>query len=234
MKRVVSLALMALILCLALTGCMHNDVGIVLNKDGTGSICATLGFEEDFYEDLVDEGNDPFEGKETFTYEYGDETYVGYKETKEFSSFEDMQKTLLDMKYETEYLQTEEDSDSESEDMPIFKNVEIKKDSGLFKNNYSFRAELNEQESEGDAEMYDFNEIFKVSISVEMPGKITEYKGGELNENKVVYEIKDLAESNELYVASQASNTAAVVAVIAVAVIILAVGIIAAIKSKKN
>ena len=67
-----------------------------------------------------------------------------------------------------------------------------------------------------------------------MPGKITEYKGGELNENKVVYEIKDLAESNELYVSSQASNTAAVVAVIAVAVIILAVGIIAAIKSKKN
>jgi len=85
--KFIALALAAITLCMALTGCMHTDIGIKMNKDETGSISATFGIEKDFYEEIRDSGDDPFEGKTTVTYELGDETYIGYTETKEYVSY---------------------------------------------------------------------------------------------------------------------------------------------------
>lgn len=64
-KKILALALAALSLCLMLTGCMQTDIGIKMNKNETGSIAATLGIEEDFYEQLKESGSDPFDGKAT-------------------------------------------------------------------------------------------------------------------------------------------------------------------------
>ena len=232
MKKTATLLLMMLVLMFALTGCIHSGIDVSIRNDGTGSLGVTMGFEEDFYNELIANGDTPFEGKKTFTYSFNDETYVGYLETKEYTSFDELRDALMEMKYATEYIQTSEE-DTEPENLPIFKNVIIEKGTGLFKNDYSFHAELNEQKNE-ESSMYDFNDIFKVSVSVEMPGEITEYRGGELSENKVVYDLQDLTKSNELYVSSQAVNTAAVVTVIAVVIVIMAVGVIAAIKNKKK
>ena len=232
MKKTATLLLMMLVLMFALTGCIHSGIDVSIRNDGTGSLGVTMGFEEDFYNELIANGDNPFEGKKTFTYSFNDETYVGCRETKEYTSFDELRDALMDMKYATEYIQTSEE-DTEPENLPIFKNVIIEKGTGLFKTDYSFHAELNEQKNE-ESSMYDFNDIFKVSVSIEMPGEITEYRGGELSENKVVYDLQDLTKSNELYVSSQAVNTAAVVTVIAVVIVIMAVGVIAAIKNKKK
>ena len=231
MKKVVTLVVMTFVLIFTLTGCIHSGIDVSIRDYGTGSLGVTMGFEEDFYNDLIENGNAPFEGKETFTYSFNDKTYVGCREVKEYNSFDELRDALMDMKYATEYIQTSEEN-TEPENLPIFKDVKIEKKPGLFKTNYSFCAELNEQKTEEEVSMYDFNEVFKVSVSVEMPGEITEHRGGELSENKVVYDLQDLTESNELYVSSQAVNTAAVVAVIAVVIVIMAAGVIAAIKMK--
>ena len=44
--KFIALALAAITLCMALTGCMHTDIGIKMNKDETGSISATFGIEK--------------------------------------------------------------------------------------------------------------------------------------------------------------------------------------------
>ena len=127
--KFIALALAAITLCMALTGCMHTDIGIKMNKDETGSISATFGIEKDFYEEIKDSGDDPFEGKTTVTYELGDETYIGYTETKEYGSYADMEKALLEMTYQTDMLDEmndEEDAEPDDSEYTLYTPVEEK------------------------------------------------------------------------------------------------------------
>ena len=82
----------------------------------------------------------------------------------------------------------------------VFKTVEIKKD----RSKYSFHAVLNSVE--GESFGYDISEVFKITISVEMPGKITAYKGGTVNDNVITFDISDLSEETELYVESKTGS----------------------------
>lgn len=114
-KKVFALLMSTIMLLSLLTGCIHQDMGVKMNKDGTGSITTTLGIEKDFYEQLKSTGSDPFEGKTVAEYQYDGSTYVSYAETKEYSSYEDMEKALLEMTYETEII--EEAQNAENEDV---------------------------------------------------------------------------------------------------------------------
>ena len=114
-KKVLALLMSTIMLLFLLTGCIHQDMGVKMNKDGTGSITTTLGIEKDFYEQLKSMGSDPFEGKTVAEYQYDGSTYVSYAETKEYSSYEDMEKALLEMTYETEII--EEAQNAENEDV---------------------------------------------------------------------------------------------------------------------
>ena len=114
-KKVFALLMSTIMLLSLLTGCIHQDMGVKMNKDGTGSITTTLGIEKDFYEQLKSMGSDPFEGKTVAEYQYDGSTYVSYAETKEYSSYEDMEKALLEMTYETEII--EEAQNAENEDV---------------------------------------------------------------------------------------------------------------------
>ena len=75
MKKTMAILLSAVMMIVMLTGCIHQDMGVKMNKDGTGSITTTLGIEKDFYDQLVSMGSDPFEGKTTTEYEYDGTTY---------------------------------------------------------------------------------------------------------------------------------------------------------------
>ena len=94
-KKIFALVMAVAMLAMMLTGCIQNDIGVKMNKDGTGSISATIGIEKDFYQNLKQMGSDPFEGKTTTEYTYEDTTYVAYTEVKEYSSYEEMEKALL-------------------------------------------------------------------------------------------------------------------------------------------
>ena len=113
MKKTMAILLSAVMMIVMLTGCIHQDMGVKMNKDGTGSITTTLGIEKDFYDQLVSMGSDPFEGKTTTEYEYDGTTYVSYAESKEYSSYEEMEQALLDMTYETELIEDAQEDTSD-------------------------------------------------------------------------------------------------------------------------
>ena len=226
-----------------LTGCVYEDMNVKLNKDGTGSIATTVGLKKDFVDQMTD-GQNLFEGKETQEIEVDGDKYIAYTETKEYASFEEIEKALADMTYETgdfgdmsEPVENEledvstEPADSEdsvgdffltdpvdetpavSSDDHIFKSVEITKDGSK----YVFDAVLNKVE--GQVQGYDVSDVFKVSISVEMPAKISAYKNGTVDGKKITFDVSDLSEELELYAECK---TASVVPVVICGVLVIA------------
>ena len=248
MKKTLAILLSAVMMIVMLTGCIHQDMGVKMNKDGTGSIATTLGIEKDFYDQLVSMGSDPFEGKTTTEYEYDGSTYISYAESKEYSSYEEMEQALLEMTYETELIEdAQEDTSDDGEvdgvidvtvdaeeapaqDNHIFSSVSIEKDSGIFQSTYTFHAVLNAQSNENAD--YDMNDTFKVTLSVEMPCEITDSKGGTTEGNKVVFDIADITESQELSATCEENHTGAVIG-ITLAVVALVVGLVFFFKSRK-
>jgi len=228
--------LMAIVCMFAmLTGCVQQDIGVAINADGTGTVSATIGIEEDAYNQLVGMGSDIFEGKETSTYEHDGKTYVSYTETKSYENYEDIEKALLEMTYEsdvfdglnTEDFETEdaEESAEAAEPAPIFKSVSIDKSSGLFYSNYTFKAEMNPQEI-SDSEDIEMDlpidtDSFRMTFTVTMPSDITQANGATIEGNKAVFEIDDITEAQEFSVVCEQNNVAAVIVIIVVLVIVL-------------
>lgn len=239
MKKIATLILSTLMLVGLLSGCVQNDLGVKINSDGTGSVAMTLGLEQEFYEQLKASGSDPFEGKTTTTYTDGEDTYVAYTETTEYESYEDIEKALLDMEYDYDKIEgTSEDDETPNETHPsdytlmqpteaekdahIFKSVNIEKNSGIFYTTYTFKAVMNPQPKDSESG-YATNDIFKVTVSVEMPSDITQAKDGKVDGNKVVFEIEDITEANELAATAESNNIGVVIGIIAVLVIVFAV-----------
>jgi hypothetical protein len=218
-----------------LTGCVQQDIGVAINADGTGTVSATIGIEEDAYEQLVGMGSDIFEGKETSTYEHDGKTYVSYTETKSYENYEDIEKALLEMTYESDVFDGLNTEDFETEDAeesaeaakpaPIFKSVSIDKSSGLFYSNYTFKAEMNPQEI-SDSEDIEMDlpidtDSFRMTFTVTMPSDITQANGATVEGNKAVFEIDDITEAQEFSVVCEQNNVAAVIVIIVVLVIVL-------------
>lgn len=259
-KKVFALLMSTIMLLSLLTGCIHQDMGVKMNKDGTGSITTTLGIEKDFYEQLKSMGSDPFEGKTVSEYQYDGSTYVSYAETKEYSSYEEMEKALLEMTYETEMLEDAQGTEVEGEhsveeesndifditieegkedapapttpaqDNHIFSSVNIEKNGGIFYSSYTFAAVLNPQN--GDGLDYDLNETFKVTLTVEMPTEITGAKGGTVEGNKVVFDIADITATQELAATCEENNTGLVIGIV-IGLVVLVAGAVCLIKFKK-
>ncbi len=249
-KKIFALAMAVMMIAVMLTGCIQNDIGVKLNKDGTGSISATLGIEKDFYENLKQMGSDPFEGKETTDYIYEDNTYVAYTEVKEYDSYEDMEKALLEMTYETELVDSaqgsmDEDMDTDevvsdepveeaeapAQDNHIFSDVKIEKTGGIFSSTYSFHAVMNPQ-SNADSDS-DVNDTFQVTLSVEMPAEITASQGGKAEGNKVTFDIADITEAKEMSAECEVRNTGAVIGVAVGIVVVIAAVLICFVKFKR-
>ena len=204
-------------LAFCLTGCVYEDMNIKLNKDGTGSIATTVGLKKDFVDQMTD-GQNPFEGKETQEIEVDGDKYIAYTETKDYASFEEIEKALSDMTYNmgdlgdmTEPVNNE--SPAVNSNDHIFKSAEIKKDGSK----YVFDAVLNKVE--GQVQGYDMSDVFKVSISVEMPAKISAYKNGTVDGKKITFDVSDLSEELELYAECK---TASVVPVVICGVLVIA------------
>ena len=235
MKKHIMLLMAIVCMFAMLTGCVQQDIGVAINADGTGTVSATIGIEEDAYEQLVGMGSDIFEGKETSTYEHDGKTYVSYTETKSYENYEDIEKALLEMTYEsdvfnglnTEDFETEdaEESAEAAEPAPIFKSVSIDKSSGLFYSNYTFKAEMNPQEI-ADSEDIEMDlpidtDSFRMTFTVTMPSDITQANGATIEGNKAVFEIDDITEAQEFSVVCEQNNVVAVIVIIVVLVIVL-------------
>lgn len=267
-KKIITLVTSVLALTMMLTGCIQNDIGVKMNKDGTGSISATVGIEKEFYENLKQMGSDPFDDKATTEYTYEDSTYIAYTEVKEYSSYEEMEQALLEMTYDTELIEeaqqvqgeniengpveaeTEDFFDisfnnEEAKDLPevdspttgandtdnhIFSAVNIEKNSGIFYSSYIFNAVMNPQNNEGLD--YDLNDAFKVTLTVEMPDEITQFKGGKVEGNKITFDIADVTKSQEFAATCETNNTGVVLGIV-VGLVVIVAGLFCLVKFKK-
>lgn len=55
------------------------------------------------------------------------------------------------------------------------------------------------------------SDIFKVSVSVEMPAKISAYKNGTVDGNKITFDLSDMSEELELYAECKTASIAPVI-----------------------
>lgn len=228
MKRILSMILILFAALSLLTGCVREDLGVVLNEDGTAKLTASVGIEKEAYEQIVGMGGDVFEGKETSEYEYDGKTYVTVSEETEYQNYDELRQALLELEYQTGDADEEaedaetsvNESASEPVDTRIFKDVTVETQKGLLSKTYVFRAVTNPQTAEDDAEI-SIPDSFRLTLSVEMPGEITESGGGQVDENTVTFEINDLTQENELSAASEQFNTTLIIITIAAALVIL-------------
>ena len=111
MKRIAALILAALTLTVLLTGCIHENIGVKLNEDGTGSMSAAVGVEKNTYDQLLGMGVDLFADSET---EPGEYEYKGYE----------LKQALLDLTYESDELAALTDLETD-EDAPMSEAVDV-------------------------------------------------------------------------------------------------------------
>lgn len=221
--KLFSIILSVFMLVLMLTGCIQNDIGVKLNKDGTGSVSATLGIEKEFYTQLIDSGTDPFAGKDVTEYKYEGSTYIAYTENTTYDTYEDIENALLNMTYETQLLSdaqgvTEDiasnglvQSVTEIKDNRIFEKVEIDRSKGIFYNVYSFSVVLNPQKI---AEHYSQNDIFRLTLSVELPDDVDYQNGGVTDGNIVTYEINDVTQRAEYSAMCESYNYGVIIGIV--------------------
>lgn len=116
------------------------------------------------------------------------------------------------------------------EDTHIFSSVNIEKSCGIFYSSYTFVAVLNSLN--GDGLNCDLNEILKVTLTVEMPTEITSSKGGTVVGNKIIFDIADSTESQELAATCEENNTNLVIGIV-IGLVVLVVGAVCLVKFKK-
>ncbi len=126
MKRIAALILAALTLTVLLTGCIHENIGVKLNEDGTGSMSAAVGVEKNTYDQLLGMGVDLFADSEAEPgeYEYKGKTYVSIARTAEYESYDELKQALLDLTYESDELAALTDLEAD-EDAPMPEAVDV-------------------------------------------------------------------------------------------------------------
>lgn len=240
-KRILLIISILFIVTILFSGCMFQDIGVKLSKKNGGTITMTFGLKKDIYNKLVADGKDPFENMETTEYKYNDSIYVAYSETKTFATYDALASALLDISYNTDFinenfnqnynskstspttpldispsLSTEEEKPSEKTDsMKIFEAVSITRKQFFIQSEYTFNAtfkahqieyknEFNE-ETEGEVE-YDLGNIYRFSLSVEMPGNIVSHSEGSINGNIITFNVTDVSQKQDIFVTSQTDN----------------------------
>lgn len=219
-KRIIAYSLLLLI-TLLLTGCLKQSVAVEMKKNGKGSVVSTLFVEEQTYQELLKAGNDPFNGEETEVSESDGYTWRSCTERVTCKSYEEIEDALLDLRFRVDLID-DPTLTYGIEPTPIFSEVHVEKESTLFVNTYSFRATINPQSV--STEDYDITEIYKLSLTVDIPGKGHSIEGGTLDDGVATFEIESVAEESTYEVVTTQRRwgmTALVVIMLIAAVVVI-------------
>lgn len=208
--RITAILLSVLCLAVLLTGCVRTELGVVLEKDGTGTVTTTVAIEEDAYNMIKQNGSDPFEGRETKKVTYDDTAYISCSDATEKLSYEELENHLKAVRL-----------DASDETSPLlFRDVSIDKSSGLFYSSYSFQAQTAVQESNEESGQ-SVNDTYKFFVTVTMPGSITQTRGGTADGNTVTFEVQDLTQENDLAVYADSNHIGVIIAIVMALILIL-------------
>ena len=154
MKRIAALILAALTLTVLLTGCIHENIGVKLNEDGTGSMSAAVGVEKNTYDQLLGMGVDLFADSEAEPgeYEYKGKTYVSIARTAEYESYDELKQALLDLTYESDELAALTDLEADEDaPMPEDEDVSVEKIADVPEEETPETDEITEEAAEASA-----------------------------------------------------------------------------------
>lgn len=192
-KKIVGLLLVVTAMVFCLAGCMKADMGVVIKEDGTASLTSKLFIEEEAYNTLLSfssEGDEvSVEGdldlskfkKETVD----DKVYYTFEETKQFDSYDDLEKALM--------------SNGDEADTNVFSDVEVKKSSD---GEYTFKLVTMPMDA-SDVSMAGSDDWLKVSMTVTLPGKVVETNGETVDKDTVKFVIDNFSESKTYSVTSE-------------------------------
>ena len=178
MKRIAALILSAVAMLSLLTGCIHEDIGIKLNEDGTGSIAATVGIEKDAYLQMIGMGIDlfPDSEEEATEYEYKGKTYLALSESSEYRSYEELRRALLGMTYASDEMQELAAFDEDRVEETVILDEESEDEAEIPANENAEEAADPDEEADGetdeaeDDEVEISNHIFKEVVIEQQKG----------------------------------------------------------------
>lgn len=114
------------------------------------------------------------------------------------------------MNVTTDDVETKLKSFSLTDGTPLFKTVEFKENNGLFYNSYTFKATTNLAQCD---ESY--------TLTVTMPGSVTQAKDGAVIDNSVTFTIDDFTQENDIAASADSNNITAVIVILVVLVAVL-------------
>lgn len=186
-------AWISLLLCavLLLGGCAHEEIGIVLHENGSGSITTLAGIENESYERLLALGSEPFEGKETITYQYAGKSYTGLKTVRDYSAQDELENALKELTHGMAAGVPDTPSTT------VFEKVRLERKNGLLCRIYTFHAVTTPYQM-GDLPEIPLSVDTACSVRLNLPGKIQQTNGELMEDGSVVFEMKDLTAETEL------------------------------------
>lgn len=250
-KRIFAMLACVLALMCMLAGCVRTEVGVELKSDGSGTVGTVVMIQKEAY-DMMKESGNPFEGKETFTETIEGKEYVGTRESTEYGSADELKTALLALTFagnvsdvenrvsdeKPENLTDEivitpdETENTSSEQAAVFQSVEIDQSGG----DLIFRAALAPQHDTGSEALsgMGFNDMYKLKVSVTMPGEIRSHSAGTVEEKTVTWEIQDLTAENCIEIVSDSGSGSIVPVVIVIVIFLLLLAVIGVLLMKKK
>ena len=124
-----------------------------------------------------------------------------------------------------------QETDSESEENnKIFESVSIEKNDGFFYSVLNFNAKFNKQNT--TEESYEFDDIYKFRLSLDLPDEIISSTGGSVEGNKIIFDLSSIPENREISASCESKNTTVIIGLVA-GLLILVGGAFCLIKFKK-
>lgn len=228
MKKVLSLAIVMILLIVMLTGCMDINYEVTINKDGTADISYVYGFEKSYLEQMETTGEEmtkemqqSAEAEEYIIEAYSDDKVEGFRATKHI---EDLSKISLEEAFGEENVKDSAEN-------------QIKVEKKGLKTVYSQKTDIDLTSMESSMAAY-VNMKYTVKIPVKV-GKnnadVVSEDGKTLTWNLKAGEIKNIQfEGTELGTTAKIIKTVIIVAIIIIAIILVTIIIKAIIKKAKN
>ncbi len=190
-------------LLILLTACVQGDVGVKINKDGSGTSTITLGIEESTYEQfsqraetMLSSVNEELEAQGYTVESYTEEGYKGFKATQSFENVRDMQ-VIPSMG-----AVSETGAGGSMSNVPLDVSVE----DGFFTKTYRVEGELDLENSGllGGMQQLVSNQL-DLTFTLDLPISPKDHNADEVNGNVLTWNIKT-AGTTELMVEAAVPN----------------------------
>lgn len=191
---------MIFVLLISCVGCMRMDLGIDIREDGTASMVIKMSIEESVYNmmtsfggssDTEEESEDSLNPEDVTKETIDGETYYSYQETMEFASYQE----LIDALKDTEA----------AEGSSIFDSVNVVAEEGD-KYKFSFKTAIIEAPADSDMGMEIPDDWFTLTMTVRMPGKVTDTNGEIMEDGSVRFKMNDFTENADYFVHSEVKS----------------------------